>query len=122
MSVVLMLLAVAFLIFRFSKMSGGGSTAGMSAVQKIQEGAFILDVRSEGEFHSGHYPGAKNIPVNAVSSRLNEIPKDRPVVVYCAAGGRSAQAADILRSSGYADVTNAGGLSSLMRASQSNQQ
>ena len=78
---------------------------------KINTGAAIIDVRSPDEFADGAYPGAKNIPVNALVNRLNDVgAKDKPVVVYCASGGRSAVAQQILKVNGFADVTNAGGL------------
>lgn len=78
---------------------------------KIQAGAAIVDVRSPDEFADGAYPGAKNIPVNTLMNRLSDVgPKDKPVVVYCASGGRSAVAQQILKANGFVDVTNAGGL------------
>jgi len=78
---------------------------------KIQAGAAIIDVRSPDEFADGAYPGARNIPVNTLVNRLNDVgAKDKPVVVYCASGGRSAVAQQILKANGFADVTNAGGL------------
>lgn len=78
---------------------------------KIRAGAAVIDVRSPGEFSDGAYPGARNIPVNALPNRLGDVgPKDKPVVVYCASGGRSAVAQQILKASGFTDVTNAGGL------------
>ena len=78
---------------------------------KIQAGAAVVDVRSPDEFADGAYPGARNIPVNALANRVAEIgPKDKPVVVYCASGGRSAVAQQILKANGFTDVTNAGGL------------
>jgi phage shock protein E len=78
--------------------------------EKLRAGATVVDVRSEAEFRGGGYPGAINVPLQALSGRLQRIPKDRPVVVYCASGSRSAMAARILRKAGYADVSNAGGL------------
>lgn len=78
---------------------------------KIQAGASIIDVRSPDEFADGAYPGAKNIPVNALPNRIADVgAKDKPVVVYCASGGRSAVAQQILKANGFIDVTNAGGL------------
>ena len=79
--------------------------------QKIQAGAAIIDVRSPDEFADGAYQGAKNIPVNSLLARLTEVgPKDKPIVVYCASGGRSSVAQAMLQANGFADVTNAGGL------------
>ncbi|MDW8298436.1 MAG: rhodanese-like domain-containing protein [Anaerolineae bacterium] len=70
----------------------------------------LLDVRTVGEFQSGHIPGAANIPVDELSQRLAEVPKDIPVVLYCRSGNRSAYAARILRSAGYEMVYDLGGL------------
>jgi phage shock protein E len=78
---------------------------------KIKAGAAVIDVRSPDEFADGAYPGARNIPVSLLPNRLADVgPKDKPVVVYCASGGRSAVAQQILKAQGFADVTNAGGL------------
>jgi phage shock protein E len=80
-------------------------------VEKIKAGARIVDVRTEDEFVDGAYPGAVNIPVGALQSRMGSLePKDKPVVVYCASGARSALAAKLLKASGWTDVVNAGGL------------
>jgi phage shock protein E len=84
-------------------------------LEKIRSGARIIDVRSPGEFASGAYPKAKNIPVDALASRLDDLPRDKPVVLYCASGARSANAARILKAAGFTDVTNAGGLSGMPR-------
>jgi phage shock protein E len=93
-----------------------GGKASMSIVkQKIEAGAKIVDVRTADEYRDGGYPGAVNIPLSALPARMNEIPKDRPVVLYCASGGRSGMAARQLRQAGYADVTNAGGLGDMPR-------
>lgn len=64
----------------------------------------LLDVRSEGEWKSGHAPGSLNIPVAEVDQRLDEIPGDRSIVVYCQAGARAAIAASLLRARGVTDV------------------
>jgi phage shock protein E len=77
---------------------------------KLKAGATIVDVRSEAEFRGGSYRGAINVPLQALSGRLDRIPKGKPVVVYCASGSRSAMAARILKKAGYEDVSNAGGL------------
>ncbi len=80
-------------------------------LEKIKSGAAVIDVRSGEEFADGHYEGAKNIPVGEIQARMAEVgPKDKPVVVYCASGARSALAAKLLKAAGYADVLNAGGL------------
>jgi phage shock protein E len=78
--------------------------------QKIDAGATIIDVRTPEEFRDGAYPGARNIPVSNLNAHLNEIPKDKPVVLYCASGARSASAARAMKMAGFTDVINAGGL------------
>ncbi|NNM54526.1 MAG: rhodanese-like domain-containing protein [Spirochaetales bacterium] len=80
-------------------------------LDKIKNGALVLDVRTVDEFADGSYPGAVNIPVHILSAKLMDLgPKTRPVVVFCASGARSAMAAQILKKAGWDDVTNAGGL------------
>lgn len=80
-------------------------------LDKINAGAAIIDVRSPDEYADGYYPGARNIPVSVLLSRIADVgPKDHPVVVYCASGGRSALALQLLKANGFADVVNAGGL------------
>lgn len=69
----------------------------------------LIDVRTAQEFDGGHIPGAINIPVNEVGSRLAEISADQTVVVYCRTGNRSAQAADTLEANGYT-VYDLGGI------------
>jgi phage shock protein E len=78
--------------------------------RKLESGAIIVDVRTPEEFRDGAYPGAKNIPLSDLGRRLGEIPKDKPVILYCASGARSSSAAQAMKQAGYADVTNAGGL------------
>ena len=64
---------------------------------------------------TGAYPGAQNIPLGVLPARLGELDKSKPVVVYCAAGGRSAQAAVIMQAAGFTEVVNGGGLSQMPR-------
>jgi phage shock protein E len=86
-------------------------------MDKIKAGAKIVDVRTAGEFADESYPGAVNIPLAVLPARLDELgPKDKPIVVYCASGARSAQAARLLKQAGYTDVVNAGGLDDMPRS------
>ncbi len=76
-------------------------------------GAIIVDVRSKGEYEGGAIPGSKNIPLPAISSKMNEIKKwNKPVITCCASGMRSASAAGILKSNGI-EAMNGGGWFSL---------
>ena len=84
---------------------------GLTIKEKIQAGARVIDVRSPAEFKDGAYPGAVNIPLPLIPLRMSELePKDKPIVLYCASGARSGQAARLLKQAGFTDVTNAGGL------------
>lgn len=75
--------------------------------------AVIIDVRTSGEFQGGHIKGAKNIPLNTISQKTNDIKKwNKPVIVCCQSGMRSGQAASILKSQGI-EVINGGGWQSL---------
>jgi phage shock protein E len=83
---------------------------------KIKAGAKVIDVRTAGEFADEAYPGAVNIPLNVLPAKLDELgPKDKPIVLYCASGARSAQAARLLKQAGYTDVVNAGGIDDMPR-------
>jgi len=82
------------------------------AHQLVEGGAALIDVRSPGEFAAGHIDGARNIPVGEVGGRAAEVgPLERPVVVYCASGTRSAMARRALRSAGFKEVYNLGPMS-----------
>jgi rhodanese-related sulfurtransferase len=89
------------------------------ALEKIEkEGYLYLDVRTEEEFAAGHAPGAYNVPVmfrGPVQQGMNpdfeavvekHFPKDTPLVVGCAAGGRSARAIEMLNAMGYTNLIN----------------
>ncbi|MEZ7977511.1 MAG: rhodanese-like domain-containing protein [Flavobacteriales bacterium] len=81
----------------------------MSITEKINHAeTTIVDVRTAGEFVGGHVAGSVNIPLNEVVSRIDELKKMQPMVLCCASGGRSGQAADYLIEQGL-DVVNGGG-------------
>jgi rhodanese-related sulfurtransferase len=74
------------------------------------EDHLLIDVRTPEEFASGHIPGAINISVQSLPDRLDEVPNDETIVVYCRTGNRSATATDILVDAGYAPVYDLGGI------------
>jgi NADPH-dependent 2,4-dienoyl-CoA reductase/sulfur reductase-like enzyme/rhodanese-related sulfurtransferase len=77
-------------------------------------GTVLLDVRSVREYDSGHLPAALNIPHTKLRGRLDEVPCDVPVRVYCASGFRSYLALRVLRQRGWDDVASlSGGLTTL---------
>jgi hydroxyacylglutathione hydrolase len=69
----------------------------------------VLDVRGQAEYDAGHLPGVQHIPLGYLRERVAEVPRDRPVVVHCKAGGRSAIAASVLAAHGFEDVLNLDG-------------
>ncbi len=66
----------------------------------------VVDIRNAGELESGSIPGALNIPLAELDRRAAELDPDRPVLVYCAGGWRSSVGASLLRSRGFADVSD----------------
>ncbi|MBZ4682656.1 MAG: hypothetical protein PWP46_334 [Fusobacteriaceae bacterium] len=75
----------------------------------------IVDVRTEGEFLMGAYPGAINIPLDELLNRVDELgPKDRKITLYCASGARSSYAISILERMGFTNLENGGGLMHMM--------
>lgn len=76
-------------------------------------GALIIDVRSQAEFQSGHIKGAKNIPLNVLTTEMKHFKKDQIIITCCASGMRSASGKSILTSNGFSAVYNGGGWQSL---------
>jgi hydroxyacylglutathione hydrolase len=81
-------------------------TAPELAGRLAQQEVTLLDVRSATEWAAGHIPGAVHIPLGYLTDRLHDVPADRPVVVQCQAGARSAIAASVLRRAGRDTVVN----------------
>lgn len=72
----------------------------------LEQGAVVIDVRERAERTLGHIPGSRAIPLGYLAHRLDEVPRHRPVVVYCQSGMRSSIAASLLASAGYAHVVD----------------
>lgn len=74
------------------------------------DGPRVLDVRTPGEFASGHLPGAVNVPVQELEQKWAslKVPADRPVVVYCRSGARSSRAKSMLEAFGVKKVVDVG--------------
>lgn len=81
--------------------------------QMAKEGAQIIDVRSKGEFNSGHLKGSVNMPLDSLSNNYGKLKKDKPIITCCASGMRSGQAKNMLKNNGFANVHNGGGWMSL---------
>ncbi len=95
-----------------SVVPGGAPEVDADEARRLFEnGAQLIDVREPWEWAISHIPGATLIPMGEVPSRLSEIDPNRPVVVHCAVGARSAKIVEALRQAGYAQALNlAGGI------------
>ena len=97
------------------------ATRRRSTVEQLDElldndAAHILDVREDWEYQRGHVPGARHIPLGQLAHRIDELPRDRRVVVICQSGNRSLGATDLLIERGFADAASvAGGTSAWAR-------
>jgi phage shock protein E len=88
------------------KLFSGGDTSELE--NAINDGAFLVDVRTPGEFAGGSVKGAVNIPLNTISSKIAKFKNKKAVVVFCASGSRSGQAKAILTRNGITNVYNGG--------------
>ena len=87
-----------------------GSADAEDVANALDSGAaVVLDVRNRSEWEAGHLPGAQHIPLATLSDRLDEVPRERPVIVQCQTGSRSAIAAALLDANGFEGVRNYGG-------------
>jgi rhodanese-related sulfurtransferase len=66
--------------------------------------ALLIDVREPSEFRRGHIPGAMNMPLRSLTDNLDKLSKDRPVVLYCSSGYRTAMGVMALQMLGYSNV------------------
>ena len=110
------LLAVALIVYVILQSTGGAGTTSLpsaisvdDAYEKYQAGAFVLDVRTQEEWDEYHAPNTTLIPLDQLVARLNEIPRDKEIVVVCRSGNRSQQGRDILLEAGFQQVTSMSG-------------
>ncbi len=74
----------------------------------LSQGAVVIDVRTAGEYSSGARDGSINIPLADLENGANKLDRQKPVVLCCASGTRSAMAAALLKRKGFQNVVNAG--------------
>jgi phage shock protein E len=74
----------------------------------IDEGAFLVDVRTPGEFLEGHVKGSVNIPLHSISNQLGKFKNKKNIIVFCRSGARSGQAKTILQQNGFDNIINGG--------------
>lgn len=81
----------------------------------MNQGAQIVDVRSEAEFAYGHKDGSINIPLGSLKNRMKELDNTKPIILCCASGSRSGLAKRTLMANGFQNVHNAGTWRSLAK-------
>ncbi|MEO8519603.1 MAG: rhodanese-like domain-containing protein [Dermatophilaceae bacterium] len=86
------------------------------ALELVRDGAILLDVRENGEWKSGHAPGAIHVPLGDIDKAPRRLKQGRPVVVMCASGMRSRSAAKHLRSLGFDAASLSGGMAAWQHA------
>ena len=103
----LIIAAVVAVIFMIKK---SGRISAKDALEKLKSGALVIDVRSPGEFGSGHLAAAINIPLDEIETALPKRVKDKnqALLLHCASGMRSGMAKSKLNGMGYTNVFNLG--------------
>jgi len=111
------LLIVAVVIFLIASLGGEQASSKLpafvsvdEAYQMYQEGTFVLDVRTPEEWNEFHAPDTTLVPLDELAARVNELPKDQPIVVVCRSGNRSQTGRDILLQAGFNATSMTGGL------------
>jgi rhodanese-related sulfurtransferase len=102
-------LALAVLAYEASRLRSGGQAVGpMDAVRLMNQGALLLDVRSQGEFDAGHILEARHVPQDQLAGSVETLKKfkDKVVIACCESGMRSGAAARLLQAQGFTKVVN----------------
>ena len=97
--------------FLGSRLSGIEQADTLKATRLYNDDALILDVREDKEYAAGHIPKAKHIPLGSLNSRIKELDKykNKPILVTCRSGQRSARACSMLKKAGFETVFNQSG-------------
>lgn len=104
--VTLVALLVAFvgILLLSSKTTPSVEITPAQAYAKVQQGAFVLDVRSQDEWDQFHINGSTQVPLDQLPNRLSELPGDKDIVVVCLSGHRSQTGVTILQQAGFKQV------------------
>ncbi len=96
--------------------ANAASERAQTAWQWIEQGATVIDVRTPGEFASGHLDNAQNLPLQSLNQYLAGLDKSQNYVLYCRSGSRSEQAFKIMTATGFKKLHNGGGYRELIKA------
>jgi rhodanese-related sulfurtransferase len=121
MLVALAVVSGVMLVWSFvgARLSGVEQADTLKATRLYNDDALVLDVREDKEYAAGHIPKARHIPLGQLAGRLNELDKfkNKPVLVTCRSGQRSARACGMLKKAGFETVYNqTGGIIAWERA------
>ena len=111
------ILGLAVVLIVIVVLTGQNASSGLPAQISVDEAyklygqgdVFFLDVRQPEEWNEYHAPDTTLIPLGELASRVNELPRDKKIVVVCRSGNRSQEGRDILRSAGFESVTSMSG-------------
>lgn len=108
---IILLLVVGYLAYKMFAPTKGVKQVSITELKPLlnDRQRFYLDVRTPAEFKGNHIKGFKNIPLQTLNNQLNQIPKDKEVLVICQSGMRSKQAVKVLKKAGYSNVTEVRG-------------
>lgn len=97
--------------------SNGSATSTADLASNVMDDGFVIDVRTQAEWDSGHVERAFHIPHGEIANRIDEVTSDKnaKIVVYCAAGSRAGKAKVALEQIGFTNVENAGGYDDIKR-------
>jgi rhodanese-related sulfurtransferase len=103
------IIAAIIIFFILKKM---GQVSAQKAIELVNQGAVVIDVRTPSEFAGGSVKEAVNLPLDSISQKISVVvpDKEQPIMVFCLSGTRSAMARRVLRSNGYKNVYNLGSL------------
>ncbi len=104
--VLLILLMLAAMVTQVWAAEKNISSRDAKTLLDANKNAYLLDVRTPQEYSQGKLAGSVLIPVGEFERRISEVPRNRPIVVYCAVGSRSRSVANFLSQQGYKDVYN----------------
>jgi rhodanese-related sulfurtransferase len=102
-------LALAVLAYEISRARSGGQSVGpMDAVRLMNQGALMLDVRSQAEYDAGHILDSRHVPQDQLATSAESLKKyrEKVVVTCCESGMRSGAAARVLKAQGFTKVVN----------------
>ncbi len=111
------LIVIGLIVFLIASLGGEQASGKLPAFvsvdeahQMYEEGTFVLDIRTPEEWNEYHAPNTTLIPLDELAARVNELPKDQPILVVCRSGNRSQEGRDILLQAGLNATSMNGGL------------